>query len=1132
MSLTEDKKDENDSEVLESLLKDDDEIFEDAIRKDFETEPKDDIDFGAKLTKLRDQNTELRDEVHTETQKRRLKKRKHSRIVESENEDLMDIELFDASDAEEKSDTAPAKEPPLKKHRPAAVAKMSPGETLMPTGSIGFDDDDFGSNDSDADANLSVKTPVVSALDKRKQAIEALKTGKTPNRVPTNVLKSATGLDGEAVSPVAERPKREHVARVYEGWPILAGKTEELHVRCTYATRESWSPFEGRDAPIAQYSPMKQSVWGIFVPHHIIQPSLSERKEAAAAANEDSLDEVDADAADSGISEDNSSAARAFEAFAKSTSSSEPLLQKCPWFVIVGEDALMKTITSPMFANRVRLVAVDPAAIVFNLNRRAPVFYAYEVVEKHPLWPDTMHFSWRLNDLRRLLVDTIYAHMDALTNGVSKTDALGRLLLGATNFAIHKNPALQLLPPSAVSLNGFSERRERSDAIKSRIDKKRVTENTMEKASIEGIPVVDCHSLIASGMTNNELLFSELEKPPSAWQLLERGVPIDVISAISRWDTHDSHMVRARFSLVATLYAKSWKELKRDELVNLASFVRLDPAWFADWYNLIEQDGLITDVASLMENRLSIYSVFCTGAAWHAYMNGKLKYGANHTFLYTAQQRNEWFEKGRHELSQTREISQSLDNPTAINQPPTPLDATTIATLRDMIDDNLNILCSDLATNTIKTTTNLQAVRNVLGGGASRRPLFTTLASGTKVLVERAVQERCTTLGKLFFEVCLRWKTKAKSSCGLAEPFNTLPPVLVQNAFLYGSARASSTSAMYAQLKRAVESLKGPTKSSMVVIRASDDPAQVKSLLARERKGLYLVVFDGLHAWSENLIDTVVGELTQTGAVSDCTHLVVTLHAQSLTDMTSTGLFIDDMIEFGQTMQRRLKLNTEGDSGGHGLLLTSATNTRFLERGLATEMAYPIAMRNEQFEINTAKDMLQCDKSFNDLLIKHASDTSVHVPGARASILVLYALKTTETHIHRILKNLFQAAYAKQVTLVSYEDLARRPSVVSGGRKIVVFCDLHYKGAGRPTAQHLNAGFERTNHAIHVLQTTTVDFAKPIQHEKARSLLNAVFFTNDEKSDRLATQTQRLSLLKKKLDSYMYNTKMVALFDE
>lgn len=1161
-----DKRDNNDDDDEDDegpLLKDDDDLFDDFIEKEKLNDDSDEKDEAEKLleklkNRSQDKEGESEDEKENKEPKRkRLRmKRKRSEIEqeiekeesssseksdkEEKEDDDMDVDIYDSEDDSTKTKGISSKDK-AKQALEEMRAKKKPrldredADTSKLSSLLTFAEEDFDDEDEKGGANASSPSS--------KQAKESDDQSKPNDASPTRLIKAIT----------------------HNEWPLLAGQTDDLTVRCTFATREEWSAFniKGKGTGMTEkrgprdYSAIGQTHWGIFVPHIQGAPALSKKSSKAAAAaardedieNEDDSNEMDNEVRDL-LNNENGAAARAFEAFANASPNAK-FLKDCPWFVVVGSEALMFAISSPCFASRVHLVAVDPSKVEFKYNPDAPVYYVYNVLNKFPLWPEEINYSWQLREMSRILVDTLYLQMEVLTNGRTPSEELDRILVSITGFPLHATPHVKMLNPNAVPLNSFSARRDRLEVLtRSLIKSVKMTD--IGTASNKGVPVVDASDLKTSKLKRLAYLFSQVEKPVSAWRLIERGVPIETITALSLWDVHDALAVRARFALTKPLYVRKLSDVNQGDLLLLASVMRLDPSWFADWYQIFEPSTpspSAEEVEASEEARLSLYAIFCASAAWHDYSDMKQAYGSNYTFLFSKAQQHAWFESHFHVCSSRQKLTNLMENTEALlqTQRQTSLmmqqrDAKTLAESRPLTEGDIlrlrSVIEKHLETMS-KPNPNLS--RDIFNGVASRLPCLVRLGLGsnTLVLVEKTVQNRVTLMARFVFEVCIRWKQKQRSGA-LSEPFDKLPPLLVQNAFVYGPSTTQAADEIYVQLKSAVEEMSKAqhSRAMSMVIRASDDPANVKIALTRNLSNLYLLAFDNFHIWPEQLIDAVLSAVTMQDKVSDATHLVITAHGQSLADMTSTGLMLADLIYFSKRMQSRLGLDSGDNANGNLVQLASLGSnshyTKFLHRGELTEMHYPLAMRHAQFEVNTARDIFQPSVGFQTLLIKYAADVPHNVP--YAPVLILHALRQTEAALWRVLRKILQSVTRKQVLILSYENLARRPAMTLGNRKLVVLCDLHYIGPGRPTVQHLNAAFERVEKHLYVLppsvetQPGSGDL-RGISFDNALELLDRVFHNNDEKSDRLATQTERLSLLKNKFDSYYNSKTSAAVFD-
>lgn len=1172
---------------FEPLLKDDDDIFDDFLEKETITAPtnKESDIFIDKLRERSSGNEEDKEEsTDNKPKRKRLRtKRKRSEMEEKEKEeeedeessasqeknsiddaaDPMDIDIYDDDDAsEEKTEKVPSSKEKAKQALDEVRAKKK-------------------AKLDDEQANSSRLVSMLTFADDEFDDMVVDATQPSASKKESDAKGDKKG-DGKTESTSKPTKRITH-----NGWPLLAGQTDELSVRCTFATREEWSAFTVKDK-LAQETPSKaardfsvigQTHWGIFVPHNQNAPSASKRSGKAAAANgsdddlelEDNSGDMDTEVRTL-LNNEAGAAYRAFEQFANAAVN-EKSLQTCPWFVLVGSEPLMLAITSPCFSTRVRLVAIDTSQVEFKHNPDAPVYYVYDVVDKFPLWSDDMHYSWQLRELSRVLVDTLYLQMEVLTNGRTVSEELGRVLVSITGFPIHSTPALKMLTPSAVHLNSFSARRDRLDVLTRHLIKS-VKSTDIGTASTKGVPVVDVSDLKTAKLKRANYLFSHMEKPLSAWRLLANGVPIDAIVPLSTWDIHDAQAVRGRFALTKPLYVRALKDINRDELLALGSVMRLDPSWFADWYQRLDKPSPAESSPEADDDtRLAIYAIFCASAAWHDYSDLKQAYGSNYMFLFSHAQQKAWFESGQHLCSARQAAAHLLENTDAVLEAKRRQETATSVVRMMQVDDSVvlaktkplspidvGLLRAHIEKN-IEKMNKLAAKfpREVFNGVMSRLPCLVHdgIVSTTPVLVESSVQARVNNMAHFIFEVCIRWKKKHLNGA-LTDPFDKLPPLWVQNAFVYGPLTHQDAADIYTQLAAAVEVMNtntgnGPALTSSggspaapkpkrkrcMVIRASDDPATVKIELSRNLSDIYLLAFDSFHIWPEQLLDTVLDTMTMKDRVSDTTHVVITVHGQSLPDMTSSGLLLNDLIGFAQRIQTRLKLESANNAKDNLVSLTSLqSNSRFnkyLKRGELTEMTYLLMLRQAQFQVNASQDTLQPSAGFQTLLLKYASDVPHNI--ITAPVLVLYALRQTEAAMWRIIKNILQSVTRKQVLVISYESLARRPSMTLGGRKMVVLCDLHYSGAGRPTVQHLNAAFERTQTALYVmprimeLPPNSGNLAPMLSHRDASDLMEKVFYSNDEKSDRLATQTQRLSLLKNKLDAYCNRDKIASFFD-
>jgi hypothetical protein len=489
----------------------------------------------------------------------------------------------------------------------------------------------------------------------------------------------------------------------------------------------------------------------------------------------------------------------------------------------------------------------------------------------------------------------------------------------------------------------------------------------------------------------------------------------------------------------------------------------------------------------------------------------------------------------------------------------------------------------------VHTHDHLKAMNNSVGADAEKtkaagdsglqsvdqkaaRPILVSAGLGASVLVHPSVVKRAQSMAKLVMEVGMRWASYCREG-HLTGPLATLPPLTIQSAYLYGPTTVVKLDSMYTRLLQTVKASslatfvgKDPAKLRAIVIRADDDPSAIFGILRHNMSTLCMIIMDRFHVWSETLIDTVLDVLTSGPSHSQCTHLFITAHSHSFSDMNTSGLMFEDLVDTARRFKTLVGLSTTEDDSGN---FWQTSDSRFLKSiapGDVSSQLYTTAQRDDQLALNQA--IVKEEYTFMSAISKFAAVTppaSVAIPSInlvgtnnkgnaihqemvaasipRPSILILFALKRTEADIKKFLAEDSGAWGLNAVTMVNYETLSRYPSQTAGDRACVMLFDLEYSGAGHATFLHVNAAFERCKGEVlvfrasdlrntHAPDKVTAATARTTANA-ARSAFSAIkkmFMVSDSKTDRLATRNQRLSLLKKELERYFGNAKLMSLF--
>jgi hypothetical protein len=961
-----------------------------------------------------------------------------------------------------------------------------------------------------------------------------------------------------------------HVPAIHNGWPLVLGDTEDLLVRCTFANSgkdNAIKPFELKgDAAVSGVNRLAglaasfEVHWGVFVAHEHTPLSQGGGPGADAAGDEDGaragkkrrgggdegqLDEAEAREAADMAGYERGDGARSEEETDGVVRSGQ--LQSVderreakeqPWFILVGPRESLFSVSSPFFATRVRIVAVDRNRLVFRLNPRARVYYLYEVTEKHLLWPATLHYTWSTRQASRILADTLYAHMELVQqhqDGGTVSERLAHILNGVTGFPIHSQPVDKMLPPGSVSLNSYSERRDRLAMLTKKLQGP-VPCLTLGEAAVRGLPVVESTGLARAQMSRLHFLFHDLEKPSSTWTLLDRGVPIEALSQLSRWDTDDASTVRKRFAFLKPLFAEEMEKVKDEDLLSLASEMRLEPEWFNDWFCNLRY-ACEAQSPERETKRLNLYAIFCASHAWHAYLEQKARYGSNYLFLFTRAQQSLWFEQGCHARSLALEERRRIADPKSATT--TTAEAASSTPIPELLAEQKTAMRERIE-GALKAMTQLAMDRST-ETAKPYLPEWLSIDVSSVVLVEKRVVSRTRNVAAILIELCMRWVMFAQQK-KLVGPFASLPPLLVQSVYLYGLAQPEN--ALFTVLMQAAET----HKKRALIIRPDDDLIALKTQFKQAAKDLYLLIFDRFHLWSERLIDMVFSELGREDRRMQYAHLVITLHDHTLVDFASTGTMQSDLVEFAVRLQRRLKIEdcggsafssaSSGGGGGSG----TGRRWRFAQSGDFSMRHFPLEERELQLQQNTSPEILQPCPSLQKLLLPFllassgSGGPSLQRRTTTPLMLVVHAMFKTRRDVEaRFTKVHAEWNKTQQIVFVTYSELARRPSAFVGNYECILLCDLGYQGAGKPTHVHLNAIFERAKKRIQVYQPTrSASEGSEVlpSYEACKTLLTTVFLSSDSKSDRQEEDVQRLPLLKQHLDRLYYNQKFTAHMDK
>lgn len=1006
---------------------------------------------------------------------------------------------------------------------------------------------------------------------------EAIPRSKNTN---ADTMEVTTVLDmDKSINDTTSRPTAPPRLIAHNGWPVLSGSNEVFTLRCTYAEHNK-GPFEilkKEDGDVSANAEMVRSMpWGVFAFHgykperekkdkndenHVAfeDDSKSNDGSGGGVGDNDALGINDDDLIDA----DNDDTAGRYGQQKKSDTDR-------PWMILVGDISILRPLSSPLFMHRVRVVRVNPEQVVFTYKRAAPIYYAYEILEKRALWSiKGAHQAWTPIQLSRIMMDTLYIHLE-LYKAENRSSQLEHVLSGVKYFPLHSDPANKMLPPDHVPLNDYSNRKDRSTDLRNKLTS-RVKTRDKAVATLDGNPVIHCRDLMQCTLGSRDLLFDDLEKPASAWALLDRGVPYVAISKLTSWMARDPQMVKKRFAATRVLYSKDIGEVNVSQLEYLGTLMELDPSWFADWFNNLENNQLkqlFSTPEALAERvkelRLEMYGIFCASHFLHAYQEKRLRFGANYHYIFSKDTCEQLFERGWLHVSDYTRFNRRMANEP--ENEGAALDEDTQAMLRVYTGDHLKAMnehAGDDSANGGKTKLSGDAngIQSVEQKAA--RPILVEASVGSQVLVHPSVVKRSQSMAKLIMEVGMRWASYCRVG-HLSGPLATLPPLTIQSAYLYGPASANKLDSMYTRLLQTVKASPlakavgtDPSKLRAIVIRADDDPGVIFGLLRNNLATLCMIIMDRFHVWSEALIDTVLDVMTAGRSHSQCTHLFITAYSHSFSDMNTSGLMFDDLVETARRLRTLVDLPSAEDNGNFWL----ASDSRFLKNlapGDASLHIYSTSQREEQLAHNQA--IVKDEYTFMTAISKFAAITppaSVAVPSInlankgtgvhqemvattipRPSILILFALKRTEMEIKKFLAEDSGAWGLNTVTMVSYETLSRYPSQTAGDRHCVMLFDLDYSGAGHATFLHINAALERCKGELLVfrvndLRSTHVAAKAATTAGGARlafGMIKKVFMLNDSKTDRLATRNQRLSLLKKEIERYFKSDKLMSLF--
>lgn len=968
----------------------------------------------------------------------------------------------------------------------------------------------------------------------------------------------------------------------YKNWPICAGRIDQMTLRCTYATRSpQLSAFVRPNKDIEYPQPLPKTAWGIFAPQsrNPTADKLAERRRLknkimkqnpdVGRDSDDDAREEDADTQrrhaagnviydsaqvrdDEGDDEgdgDNGGASPTFSTNVLSQRTMALPASEQPWLVLIGSDEMMRAISSPFFSVEVRMVAIDEEEARFCFNRYATVWYVYEVTQKVPLWPLSMHYEWTPTIMTRLLIDTLYAHM--MCNNRTRTpkdeaDALGYVLASVAAFPMHATePHLKMLTPSHVPLNHYSERKTRK-AVVVELVAKRVPALTLGSAKSQGLPVVETHKLSASTISAwpmAEWLFADLEKPPhQAWAhlLSECCVPIEVISAQSDWRT--SHRAVTRF--FDDLYEALGKRVldHPERLLKVAARVRLSTTWFASWFNSF--DGRATDL-----QRLEFYAIFCASEIWYLYQD-QLRQYASHVLDFPPRRQPgaalmaAWINEGRHVRSSLmREVDTLLAHgesakTTEVSALPIFYDgddaSDSAAHLTVCVYKQLKALCA-VATAQVK-----EYQYRIESAPAFVASLADEGRSAAQ-LVDECIVARSQRIGRVVTEIMVRWLGMRKTK-RLIAPFDKMAPLIVQSTAVYGPSSEADTQAFYTLLvDRVPKSKLGQT----FVIPYTSDPIAIRRTLKEALPTVYVLICDRLHLWSDTLLDALLDVIT-TEKMPQCAHLIITAHAHTLVHETGAGLLLSDLTATADLIAKALRLDTDEVSDaplptsfvGSSSVSTTNDTYRFWKRGLRTATEYDHEQRQQQFDLNTltlhhnaTKLPLSIKELVNELSSRDISNIvgSAHI----APVLVLFARNTTQRRIAQDFNTIINIGGTRSVSntvqFVSYEMLARLPANVYGRRWAIVLCDLDYTGAGRPVCQQINAAFERLSPISSLLLVWDGQAAALLDETNARNQLHTIFFTNNQKSDRYEAQVHKFSMLQSYVAKHLDDGRLRAL---